>query len=168
MLRVQFLLLIVAAVVNGRIVIAQDRPDEATAVEKIELLGGKVIRNDKLPRRPVIEVSMRASQKLNDDDLRLLHGFESLTSLNLYGTKVTDAGMKELGRLTSLLELGLSETKITDASLKELRELKNLTERLHASTRNRSGNPSQTKALATWTIVLGKIGTLDVRLPKLV
>src|SRR5205814_4627388 len=49
----------------------QARADEASAVKAVEKLGGKITRDDKLPGKPVIGV-------------------------NLTGTKVTDAGLKEL------------------------------------------------------------------------
>ena len=53
------------------------RADEASAVKAVENLGGKVTRDDKLPGKPVIGV-------------------------NLPGTKVTDAGLKELKHLKQL------------------------------------------------------------------
>src|SRR5712691_11471173 len=70
------------------------RADEASAVKAIENLGGKVTRDDKLPGKPVIGV-------------------------NLGGTKVTDAGLKELKDLKHLTSLNLGWTKgggkVTDA-----------------------------------------------------
>ena len=74
---------------------------EEKAVQAIEALGGKVKRDEKLPGRPVVEV-------------------------NLGGTKVTDAGLKDLKELKGLLHLDLGGTQITDAGLKELKELKGL------------------------------------------
>ena len=46
--------------------------------------------------------------------------------LNLYDTRVTDAGLKELKGLAGLRTLNLSGTDITDAGLKELRTLEGL------------------------------------------
>ena len=46
--------------------------------------------------------------------------------LNLNGTQVTDAGLKELAGLTQMQNLGLSRTQVTDAGLKELTGMKNL------------------------------------------
>ncbi len=54
--------------------------------------------------------------------------------LDLYHTKITDAGLKELAPLKNLHYLNLDATKITDAGLKELASLKNLRSlSLHAS-----------------------------------
>ena len=46
--------------------------------------------------------------------------------LNLSGTQVTDAGLKELAGLKNLHTLNLNFTPVTDAGLKELADLKNL------------------------------------------
>ena len=46
--------------------------------------------------------------------------------LNLSGTQVTDAGLKELDGLKNLHTLHLGGTKVTDRGLKELVGLKNL------------------------------------------
>src|SRR5438132_7218776 len=81
---------------------ASVRADEASAVKAVENLGGKVTRDDKLPGKPVIAV-------------------------NLYGTKVTDAGLKELKHLKQLTSLNLACTQVTAAGLKELKHLKQLT-----------------------------------------
>src|ERR687885_253762 len=78
------------------------RADEASAVKAVEKLGGKVTRDDKLPGKPVIAV-------------------------NLAGTAVTDAGLKELKHLKQLTSLDLAVTRVTDAGLKELADLKQLT-----------------------------------------
>src|SRR5271170_1713675 len=47
--------------------------------------------------------------------------------LDLYGTQVTDAGLKDLKELKNLTLLNLGFTQVTDAGLKDLKELKNLT-----------------------------------------
>lgn len=50
-----------------------------------------------------------------------------VTSFNLRGTNVTDAGLKELKNLNNLTSLILNGTKVTDAGLKELKAIKELT-----------------------------------------
>src|SRR5262245_32041096 len=77
------------------------RADEAAAVKAIEKLGGKVTRDDKLPGKPVVAV-------------------------DLGGTTVTDAGLKELKELKTLQSLEIGSTQVTDTGLKELKELKTL------------------------------------------
>jgi internalin A len=52
---------------------------------------------------------------------------EDVTTLNLTGTEVTDAGLKELALLKNLTTLELGGPTVTDTGLKELAALKNLT-----------------------------------------
>jgi len=70
---------------------------EEKAVKAIEALGGLMIRDERLPGRPVVEV-------------------------NLGGTKVTDSGLKDLKELKDLQFLCLAGTKISDAGLKDLKQ----------------------------------------------
>ena len=144
--------LIPVAVLTASLVIADDSLDESKSIEKIELLGGKVERDDKLPGRPVVGIVFLGSKKFSGKHLHLLSAFPSLTSLdltvcqditdlglstikefkhltnlNLCGTKITDSGLKEIGELTTLTNLNLSGTAITDHGLKELGKLKHLT-----------------------------------------
>ena len=51
---------------------------------------------------------------------------QKLEALNLNGTKITDAGLKEVAKLQKLEQLDLDDTQITDAGLKELAKLQNL------------------------------------------
>ncbi len=53
-------------------------------------------------------------------------GPDSVISLELSNTRVTDEGLKALKGLDNLRELGLNHKKVTDEGLKELRELTNL------------------------------------------
>jgi len=67
-----------------------------------------------------------------DDPLLERHvaRMSNLTTLNLDGTPVTDAGMQTIGKLEKLQGLTLIGTKITDAGLEKLKSLSNLTELL--------------------------------------
>ena len=67
------------------LVFADDTSDESEVIEKIELLGGKVTRDDKLPGRPVIGVSFDGSRRFNDKYLHLLKPITGLTTLDLSG-----------------------------------------------------------------------------------
>src|SRR5207249_701618 len=103
----------------------QDQADdaEAKAVEAITKLGGTVTRDDKLPGKPVIAVNLYGT-KVTDAGLKELKHLKQLTSLNLAGTtQVTDAGLKELKELKQLTSLNLGGTKVTAAGLKELKDL---------------------------------------------
>src|SRR5262245_35886352 len=78
-----------AGVLLGRLVLAvAGRADEAAAVKMIEKLGGQVTRDDKRPGRPVVDV-------------------------DLGGTTVTDAGLKELKELKTLQSLEIGSTQVT-------------------------------------------------------
>ncbi len=92
---------------------------EEQVVKVIEKLGGKVIRDDKLPEKPVVSVYLTLSSA-KDADLKGLAHLKHLQKLSLLKTKVTDAGMKELTGLKELRELSLGFTDVTDAGLKEL------------------------------------------------
>jgi len=61
-MRVQYLLL-VAAVLMATLVIGEEASDESQAISKIELLGGKVTRDDKLPGRPVTGIDFVEVQR---------------------------------------------------------------------------------------------------------
>jgi hypothetical protein len=54
--------------------------------------------------------------------LKELAGLKQLTTLDLSGTQVTDAGLKELSGMTHLRRLWLWGTKVTDAGLKGVRQ----------------------------------------------
>ena len=83
---------VLAGVIVVLVGVAPVRADEAEdkAVSFVEKLRGAVTRDDKQPGKPVVEV-------------------------NLGGTKVTDAGLKELAALKGLTTLHLGRTKVTDA-----------------------------------------------------
>jgi hypothetical protein len=63
---------------------------------------------------------------VTDAGLKELAGLKGLTYLALEGTRVTDVGLKELAGLKGLTDLHLGGTKVTDAGLKELVKLKGL------------------------------------------
>jgi len=76
--------------------LADDQSDDSAALTKIELLGGKLTRDDAVAGRPVTAISFAGSQKIADGHLRLLKSLPSVKSLKLNGTRITDAGLKEL------------------------------------------------------------------------
>jgi len=64
--------------------------------------------------------------KITDAGLEHLKDLPQLQTLDLSGTKVTDAGLERLQGLRQLQELGLSGTEVTDAGLEHLRGLPEL------------------------------------------
>lgn len=61
-----------------------------------------------------------------DAHLKMLLNPEFPFALSLWGSQVTNAGMKHVGTFKTLVVLDLRGTDVTDAGLKELRDLKNL------------------------------------------
>ena len=97
------------------------RADEASAVKAVEKLGGKVTRDDKLPGKPVIGVNL-AGTGVTDAGLKELKDLKQLTTLYLNMTGVTDAGLKELKDLKQLTSLILTATKVTDDGVADLQK----------------------------------------------
>ena len=114
-------------IVTTSLLSADEVLDESATIQKIELLGGKVARNDKLPGRPVIGVDLESSRRFTNGHLHLLNAFGHLTKLNLRNTRITDEGAIEIGKLTNLTVLSVAETTITDEGLKEIGQLKSPT-----------------------------------------
>ena len=123
MMRHIVLLMILAVGLAG---CGQSQADqEEKAVNAIHQLGGEVLRDEKLPGRPVFGVNLSGA-KVTDSDLKDLRGFKGLRTLLLEGTQITDAGLKDLKELKGLRWLDLCNTQVTDAGLKDLKELKGL------------------------------------------
>src|SRR5829696_8166995 len=87
-------------VLGGPAARADDAEDKVVAF--VTKLGGTVDRDETAPGKPINRV-------------------------DLSGTKVTDAGLKELAPLKNLTVLYLDYTQVTDAGLKELAPLTKLT-----------------------------------------
>jgi hypothetical protein len=105
----------------------QPATTEDQAVTAIEKLGGKVVRDDKDPAKPVVTVDL-SNTPVTDAGLKELAGLRGVQTLYLSGCEgVTDAGLKELAQLKGLQSLDLSGCQgVTNAGLKELAELKGL------------------------------------------
>jgi hypothetical protein len=61
-----------------------------------------------------------------DADWKPLGGITSLETLNLYGTRLTDAAMIEIKRLPRLENVVVGSPDVTDARLREISEMKNV------------------------------------------
>ena len=128
---------IAVAVLAASTVVADDNLDDSKAIQKIELLGGKITRDEALPGSPVVEIDLRDSSRFGDKYVHLLKSFKELHTLHLTKIQIsddgqthslfTDEGMKGLRSLTNLTTLGLASTGITDAGLPEIKDLKKLT-----------------------------------------
>jgi hypothetical protein len=142
-----FALMSLAVAVSG--CAGEPRSEEQKAIAEIEKFGGKVLVDETMPGKPVIDVQLPAANltdadlerlkglthvvvlylpgnKLTDAGLEHLKGFAELEGLFLTGNNVTDAGLKHLKKLTRLRSLYLGSTKVTDAGLEHLKGLTNL------------------------------------------
>ena len=124
----------IAALVSGvlmlpgvcSLAVAEDNADEAAAVAKIELLGGRITRDEARPDRPVIGVTFPEDSHVRAKFLGVLKSLPHLTELDLSGTQITDAGLAEIEGLPELTKLRLYDTRITDAALDSLKTLPKL------------------------------------------
>src|SRR4051794_10449338 len=99
-MRSQIILLFAVAGISESILIGQEEINESSAIEKIELLGGRIERDETLPDRPVVSVSFNATNRFNDKYIHLLRAFTNLTKLDLSDATITDLGLKQIGKLT--------------------------------------------------------------------
>jgi hypothetical protein len=104
---------------------AADPQAEARVTADIVKMRADVLRDTTLPGQPPTRVSFWGT-KVTDAYLKELAPLAHLNLLDLRGTQVTDTGLKELPALPALSELDLSETQVTDAGLKELARLPKL------------------------------------------
>ena len=86
------------------------------AVTEIEKLGGSVTRDERLPSRPVISINLSGT-RVTDAELIYVGGLTQLKKLDLHGTQVTDAGLEHLKKLTQLQMLFLHQTEVTDVGV---------------------------------------------------
>ncbi len=115
--------------------------DEDRAVQLIEEMGGKAIRDFKQPGEPVVRVEFHirlyatfnrddciVAKRLGDADLKCLAGLKQLRVLSLVGSRVADDGLKTLAdlKLPQLRELDLTDALVTDDGMKHLAKMKQL------------------------------------------
>ena len=122
----QILVMMVAVVLLG---CSKDTPETSQAAEAEPQVASKPTpvspADEKLIADPIVEVAVRRELKKPEGKLTEAD-LESVRSLDLSDTKITDAGLKELAKLQELRKLFLSNTKITDEGLKEMAKLQKL------------------------------------------
>ena len=87
---------------------AQEEPSPAdkALIEAVRAAGGQAMQLARNDAR--LEIAFHLSDKeITDDTIKLLAGAKNVYSVNLRGTKVTDAGMPHLAGLTDLVRLHL-------------------------------------------------------------
>ena len=110
-------MLIAVIVLTASRGIADDPLVESQAIVKIELLGGKVTRDETLTGCPVVGIDFRGSTRVRAGYLHLLRSFKKLARLNLSGSQITDAALKDICQLETIQILELNNTGITDSGL---------------------------------------------------
>lgn len=98
---------------------------EKAAMSEIRKLGGQVM--ELAQTDPHLEVAYHLTDgDVGDDHLKPLANMPLLVSVNLRGTKITNAGLVHLKDVKSLKRLHLEKTAITDEGLANLSGLENL------------------------------------------
>ncbi len=97
---------------------ADDAEDKV--VKAIEALGGQIDRGGQ-DKGPIVSINLIGT-KTTDADLKILKNLKDLRSLYLGQTQVTDAGLKELKELKGLTVLGLRQTQVTAQGVKDLQD----------------------------------------------
>ncbi len=119
---VQLIVVLAVIGVAAGTLVAVDEPDEAKAIAKIELLGGKIEWDETLPGRPAVGVSFEGSERFSDRYIYLLKALPNLTRVDMSGSRLTDEGLTQLPHLKKLVELNLYDTSTTRAAMTELRQ----------------------------------------------
>ena len=120
-------------------ILAEDSSDESKAIAKIELVGGKITRNDELDDRPVIGIDLQGCTKANDKTLHLVDLFTSLESLNLRSTKITDSGLKAIGGSHEPeTTLSLDGTRVTNPWFEGIAAIEKVSHRLNPQSNQKS------------------------------
>lgn len=121
-----FYCLFVATIVSQSPSVSAAPKSEADVIAMIKKLEGSVIRNQEVPNKPVIYVSLTGT-KVQDEHLKYLSLIPSIETLDLNYTAVTDKGVKYVKSLRKLKVLQLIEVKaVTDKGLSLLVGLKDL------------------------------------------
>ena len=101
---------------GGRVRIEKDGPEWAHNLV-VKVVGADGARGF----GEIVSINFAHSEEVADDDLEVLSGLASLRELNLFDTRITDAGMQHLNGLPELSELSLFDTQVSDARVEELR-----------------------------------------------
>ena len=99
-------------------------------LEIIDLSDSKVTNEDIAwiaPHFPNLTSLDLWNTRVTDAGLQHVAGLNNLTKLNLWGTLVTDVGLQHVAGLNSLTTLNLGDTRVTDAGLQHVAGLNSLT-----------------------------------------
>jgi serine/threonine protein kinase/Leucine-rich repeat (LRR) protein len=94
-------------------------------VAAIEKLGGKVVRDESKPGKPVLGVHLSTSTA-RGDALKHVRGFTELVNLDASGIPDIDAGLVYLKGLTKLQILSFANAPVSNEGLKWIKDLRQL------------------------------------------
>lgn len=103
---------------------ADEADDKVAAL--VKEMGGKVMRSERDPGKPIILIDLAHSKKATDETLQQLAPLKNLVELSL-PSSITDAGMKAVASHEKLSVLLIRNTRVTDEGMKELTTLQHLT-----------------------------------------
>lgn len=78
------------------------------------------------PASQITDLNLSFAEQIGDEGTSAIRDWKNLTSLNLRGTKITDATLEMLAGLTSLQSLDISYAQLTDLGLNHLTSLTGL------------------------------------------
>ena len=98
------------------------------AFKKLEVLSLDLDDLGGLPAISTLRTLEVGGSKLTDAGIREIAKLEGLRELNIPDTGVTDAGLKVVAKLRGLQKLSMTDDRVTDAGVRELAALKDLRE----------------------------------------
>ncbi len=101
--------------------------DPEVAIAALTAKGAAIKRDEKLPDKPVVEVTM-VGEQFTDSDVKHLRAFTQLRKLQLAHAPVHNHSTAHLKDLKNLQYLDLSYTDISDGGMEDLEGLTNLEE----------------------------------------
>ena len=151
-----------------------------SAIKKLELIGGTLIRNVELRTQPVTTIDLSKANQFTDDDIQLLKPFRDLTSLDLSETEITDSSFIGEGAFARLIEAGtfqnltilrLARVPISDVGVLKLAKLTKLTTLdlflTHVSDAGLAGLNRRHGLRNVETLILGRNAITDAGLREL-
>ena len=114
---VYFVGLVIAAGCHGDI-----HPRDRQAARELRRIGARLETD---PQGYVVVVLL-SDTRTNDEDLRFVPGLQSVRSLHLENSHITDAGLQHVQHATTLENLSLYQTHVTSAGLEYVRGLTEL------------------------------------------
>ncbi len=131
---VKYFLVVVITLAPGSLLTAQEEEEgvaikysdsDKEAIQKIQEAGAAILEVAQNDNRLNVAFHL-GSGEIGDEQIATVKGLGFIVSLNLRGTKLTDAGLAPVTSCEGLERLHLEKTGVTDAGVKQLAALENL------------------------------------------